>query len=111
MKTHLLHSIKALAATALIGGGVALTAPAYAISPQSDTVTTTIDVRDLKTDYGIAKVYESLERRAETACATAGIKGLSAKNSEKICAEDLLIDFVQDVGHDRLTQYHENMQS
>jgi len=111
MKTHLSNSIKVLSVTALLSGGIALSMPAEAISNQVDTITTKIDIRDLETDYGIAKIYAALERRAESACYTAGVKGLSIRNADKICAEDLLVDFVQDVGDDRLTRYHEKMQS
>jgi len=111
MKTYLIHSIKALTATALISGGIALAAPAYAISAQSDQITTKIDIRDLETDYGVAKVYEALERRAESACRTPGMKSISSRNAEEVCAEDLLVDFIQDVDDGRLTSYHEKMQN
>jgi len=111
MKTHLLNSVKALTATALISGGIALSVPAAAITTQADIVTTTIDTRDLETDRGVEKIYKSLARRAESACRTPGSKSLSSKQIESVCTENLLIDFVQDVDDARLTSYHEKMQS
>lgn len=111
MKTYLLNTAKAFAATTMIAGGIAVTAPAYAISTQADIVTTKIDIRDLETDYGIAKVYKALSRRAKSACTTPGAKALSSRQAEEACTENLLIDFVQDVDDERLTRYHENMQS
>jgi len=111
MKTDLLNSVKALGATALISCGIALSAPAFAITTQADIVTTTIDIRDLETDYGVAKIYKSLARRAEKACATWGTRSISARQAEDVCAGKLLIDFVQDVDDERLTRYHEKMQS
>jgi len=111
MKTHILNSVKALTATALISGGMALSAPAYAINAQGDKVTTKIDLRDLETDRGITRVYEALARRAKNACTTRGAKPIANRIAEKACTENLLIDFVQDVGNDRLTAYHEKMQS
>lgn len=111
MKNYLLNSVKALTATALISGGIAISVPAYAISTQGEKVTTTIDIRDLETDRGIAKIYKSLERRAESACETPGTKSVNSRQAEEACTENLLIDFVQDVGDARLTGYHEKMQS
>jgi len=111
MKTHLLNSVKALTATALISGGIALSVPASATASQADIVTTKIDIRDLETDRGIAQIYKSLARRAESACRTSGQKSIHARNVENLCTDDLLIDFVQDVGDDRLTAYYERMNS
>jgi len=111
MKTHLLNSVKALAATALISGGIALSAPAYAISTQAETVTTKIDIRDLETDRGVERIYEALARSAKAACSAPGTKSIGTRIAEKSCTEGLLIDFVQDVDDARLTSYHQKMQS
>ena len=111
MKTHLLNSVKVLTATALISGGIALSVPAYAISMQSEKVTTKIDVRDLETDHGVAKIYAALSRRAKSACTAPGTKTIKARLEEKECAENLLTDFVQDVGDERLTTYYQKMHS
>jgi len=111
MKTYLLNSTKALSALALISGALAVTAPAIAAPTQTHIVTTTIDARDLETDRGVAKIYKTLARRAENACSTSGHKPISARRAEDACAQDLLIDFVQDVDDERLTSYFEKMQS
>ena len=96
---------------AFISGGIAISVPAAAIAPQADIVTTTIDIRDLETDRGVAKVYKSLSRRAERACASPGVKSMRTKQADDACAESLLIDFVQDVGHETLNDYHQKMHS
>ena len=111
MKTPILNSVKALTVTALMGSGIALSVPAAAITTQGDTITAKIDIRDLETNRGVAKIYKSLSRRAENACKTTGNKSLDARRTEKTCTENLLIDFVQDVGDDRLTSYHQKMNS
>jgi len=111
MKNHILNAAKALTATVLISGGIALAAPAYAISTQADQVITKIDLRDLETDYGVAKVYAALERRAKNACSTPGAKSIGTRIVDRNCTKNLLIDFVEDVDDARLTVYHEKMQS
>lgn len=111
MKTHLSNTIKILTTTALIGGTIAATTPAYAIPTIGETVTTTIDARDLKTERGVAKIYQALERRAENACSASGSRGLGARSLEKECAQNLLMEFVQDIGDNSLTNYYEKMQS
>jgi len=111
MKTYILNSMKAITATALISGGIALSAPTFAITPQGDLVTTKIDIRDLETDRGIAKVYEFLARRAEIACVTSGNRSLSTRKIEDACTENLLTDFVQDVDDTHLTAYYQKMSS
>ena len=111
MKTHIFNAAKFLTATALISGGIALSVPAAAITTHTDIVTTTIDIRDLETDRGVAKIYKTLVRRADSACKTPGSKSVSMRQAEDVCAENLLIDFVQDVDDVRLTNYHEKMQS
>lgn len=111
MKTQLLHSVKAMTVMAVISGAIAINGSAAAITTQSDIVTTTIDIRDLETDRGLAKIYKSLTRRAKKACTASGAKSVSTRVAEQTCTKNLLIEFVQNVDDVRLTRYHEKMQS
>lgn len=111
MKTHLLNSVKALTVAALMTGGIAITTPAYAINTQADIITTKIDLRDLKTERGVERIYKSLSRRADSACKTPGPKPIENRVAENKCAKNLLIEFVQDVDNPRLTKYYIKMQS
>jgi len=99
--------IKSITIALLIGGTVAITAPALA-NPATDIVTTTIDKRDLATDYGVKRVYKALERVAENSCKTSGRAPIRIRRYENQCAQQLLDDFVLDVDNGSLTQYHEN---
>jgi len=105
------YTLKAIAIAAFIAASCGIMTPAYAINTQSDLVATTIDSRDLQTDHGIAKVYKSLERRAEAACDSQGKRTLTQRNFEKLCMQSLLNDFIVDVNHDGLTSYYNAMQS
>jgi len=91
-----------------IGGCFAVTLPALAANPTSEIVTTTIDQRDLATDYGVERVYKTLSHKAEISCETPGRVPVSIKRYEKLCTQDLLEDFVFDIGNESLTRYHEN---
>jgi len=106
-KTQILN---ALIAGAFITASLGVMSPAYAINAQTDTVSAIIDTRDLETDYGIVKVYKSLEHRAELACESPGLRSLAERNSEKSCTQSLLDDFIVNVGHDGLTAYYEARQ-
>jgi len=99
--------IKTTTTALIIGGSLALTAPVLAASP-AEIVTTTIDQRDLTTDYGVERVYNALSRKAETSCETPGRVPISAKRFEEQCTRQLLEDFVFDVDNVSLTRYHEN---
>jgi len=99
--------IKITTTALFIGGSLALTTPAFAASP-TDIVTTTIDQRDLKTEYGVERVYKALSRKAEASCDTAGRVTLSTKRFEDQCARQLLEDFIFDVGNESLSRYHAN---
>ena len=97
--------IKTTTLAIIIGGSVAITTPALA-SPATEIVTTTIDQRDLATDYGVERVYKALERKAETSCKTPGRVPITVRNFENQCAQQLLEDFVIDVDNGNLTRYH-----
>jgi len=99
--------IKTTTIALLIGGTFAITTPALA-SPAADIVTTTIDQRDLATDYGVERVYKALERTAEDSCVDSRRITLAAKRFEDECTRQLLEDFVFDVDNSELTRYHEN---
>jgi len=99
--------IKTTTIALLIGGTFAITTPALA-SPVVDTVTTTIDQRDLATDYGVERVYKALERKAEDSCDYSRRITLAAKRFEDECTRQLLEDFVFDIDNSALTQYHKN---
>lgn len=94
---------------AVIGGAALIPVSAHAISASSDTVTTKIDLRDLKTSYGVKRVYAQLSRKAEASCGVRFSTGISARRSAISCAENLLASFVKDVDHKVLTAHHKDM--
>ena len=104
------HLIKTTTIALIAGGAFALTTPALA-SPAADIVTTTIDKRDLTTEYGVERVYNALSRKAETSCERAGLVPMSIKRAEQACTRQLLEDFVFDVDNGNLTRYHVNKTS
>ena len=104
------HLIKTTTIALMAGGAFALTTPALA-SPAADIVTTTIDKRDLATEYGVERVYNALSRKAETSCESAGLVSLSVKRAEEACTRQLLEDFVFDADNGNLTCYHVNKTS
>jgi len=54
------------------------------------------------------RVYKTLSHKAEISCETPGRVPVSIKRYEKLCTQDLLEDFVFDIGNESLTRYHEN---
>ena len=104
------HLIKTTTIALIAGGAFALTTPALA-NPAADIVTTTIDKRDLATEYGVERVYNALSRKAETSCERAGLVPMSIKRAEQACTRQLLEDFVSDVDNTSLTRYHVNKTS
>ena len=104
------HLIKTTTIALMAGGAFALTTPALA-SPAADIVTTTIDKRDLATEYGVERVYKALTYKAETSCVTPGKVPLSVKKFEEDCTRQLLEDFIFDADNGNLTRYHVNKTS
>lgn len=104
------HLIKTTTIALIAVGAFALSTPALA-SPAADIVTTTIDKRDLTTEYGVERVYNTLSRKAETSCERAGLVPMSIKRAEQACTRQLLEDFVFDVDNGNLTRYHVNKTS
>lgn len=96
----------ALLSCAVIAAAASMPTAANAAITGTDNVTVTIDKRDLQTNHGIARVYDTLSKRAEVSCGVAARTSLSQRNAAKACADDLLLSFVKDIGHSDLTQYH-----
>lgn len=99
----------ALLSCAVLAAAAFVPTAANAAITGVDKVKVTIDKRDLQTDYGIARVYENLSKRAEQSCGVKTRTSLSQREAAKTCAENLLISFVKDVNHNGLTQYHRAM--
>ena len=104
------HLIKTTTIALIAVGAFALSTPALA-SPAADIVTTTIDKRDLTTEYGVERVYNALSRKAETSCERAGLVPMSIKRAEEACTRQLLEDFIFDADNGNLTRYHVNKTS
>ena len=100
--------IKTTIAVFVIGGSFAITAPAFAGNHNGEIVTTTIDQRDLTTDYGVKRVYNALERKADKSCTPPGRVPLWVQSIQKQCTQALLEDFVVDVDNDALTRLYKN---
>lgn len=99
--------IKTTTAAFVIGGTFAIATPALAGPQTQDIVTTTIDQRDLATEYGVERVYKALARKAKVSCTTRGRVSIAVKRVEEQCVKDLLEDFIYDVSHESLTHYYE----
>ena len=91
-------------AIALAAIGTAITPAAFAQT--ADDVSVTIDARDLETDWGVEKIYDTLSGKAETACYSR-----AARKYSHDCMSDLLDDFIENVGHEKLTSYHAVMKN
>ncbi|MEP3890689.1 MAG: UrcA family protein [Hellea sp.] len=106
MKTYLLNLVKTLAVLGAFSATAAMTTSAHAISPQSEEVSVKIDARDLVTERGVERVYNTLARKAERACETTGTRGIAESSVEKLCARQLLSEFIADVDSVKLTSYY-----
>jgi len=84
--------------------GTALAPAAFAASV--DDISVEIDTRYLETDWGVEKIYETLENKAESACNTGSSRDLSNRKFERDCMTDLLNDFIESADHEKLTTYH-----
>ncbi len=102
---------KGLLVAAMIAGGGLITSSAHAINAPTQTVSVKIDMRDLKTEKGVERVYKTLSYKAKTSCTTSGAKPISQKIEERACTERLLTEFVENIDHERLNAYHARMQA
>ena len=99
-------NLKTLSIAVLAAGTLAATLPAQAAIGTSYKVETRVKVIDLETEQGLIRVYEQLKETAEKECRVDRAKGLSDRRMAKICAENLLDDFVNSVDDLRLTRLH-----
>jgi len=99
----------ALLSCAVIAAAAFVPTAASASITGVDEVTTKIDKRDLKSDYGIKRVYKTLSRKADISCGVNDGASLSQRNAARTCAAHLLGSFVNDLNHQGLTQYHRAM--
>ena len=98
-RTTLKTIVIALAALGTMASPAAFAAP-------SDNVNVEIDTRYFDTDWGVEKVYNALSAKAKSACSANGTRGFTNRKIERDCMSDLLEDFIEDVGHYKLTAYH-----
>jgi len=92
--------------TTLALAGTAVSTPASATFVKGERIETTIKASDLATDAGIARIYSKLAQTAAAKCGVNNWQNLSDRRVATACAARLLTDFVQSVGHERLTQLH-----
>ncbi len=95
-----------LAVTALTFA--AFSTPAFAGSAKPVQVQTKISKTDLATLVGIEKVYTQLQKAAEDSCRSSNIETLSQRIITRRCESRLMNDFIVNVGHKGLTDYHKS---
>jgi len=86
--------------------GTAVAPAAFAVS--ANEVSISIDARYLETDWGVAKVYDKLSHKAESACDVGHTRNLTARKMARDCMSNLLDDFIKNAKHEKLTAYHES---
>ena len=94
---------------AVVGTMVFASTPAYAIMSQPDIVTTKVDIRDLKTNYGVKRVYAQLAKKADASCGVKVERNIAARIAAQKCAMTLLASFVEDLDHKALTAHYNRM--
>lgn len=103
------HKVNIFAIGLIAASALAVTMPAQAAPSQVERVEVRIDPYDLQSERGIARVYKRLQTKAESACTTSGLQPLAQVRASKACTQALLAEFVEDLGHDGLSQYHTQM--
>jgi len=90
--------------------GLGLSAvPASAITTSANSVSTRVDTSNLGTAQGVIDVYQTLSRKANKACKTAGRVTLGNRRAETICSANLLKAFIVDLNDPGVTAYHAKM--
>lgn len=106
-----MKTIKTLTIAIASLGFLAAPMTASATFYTDNTVETRIKKSDLKTDIGIQKVYRQLEQTAKSKCNVTGQTILANQRSSNLCKAGLLDDFVKNINHERLSQFHKNAKS
>jgi len=101
-------NFKTLTIAVLATTGFAISAPSFAAVNIGEQVETQIRISDLETEQGLATVYEQLRETAAVECGVDRRMTLSDRRAVESCAANLLEDFVESVGDDRLTRIHED---
>ncbi|PHR59291.1 MAG: hypothetical protein COA43_09135 [Robiginitomaculum sp.] len=107
-------TVKASLATVMAAGLMFSALPAQAMVFNNSRVSIVVKTQDLKTDAGIAKVYQAMTVKAQTSCEEAGFLNASStrmtslreKYANKRCSTRLLSSFIRDLGDERLRAYH-----
>lgn len=110
-------SVKASLATVMAAGLMFSALPAQAMGANNSRVSIVVNTQDLKTDAGIAKIYQAMTIKAQTSCEEAGflnasptrMTSLHEKHINKRCSAKLLSSFIRDLGDERLSAYHVTM--
>ena len=101
------NTFKTIAITfSVLVAGLGTTIAPAAFAAPSDEVSVKIDTRYLETDWGVEKVYDKLTNKAESACVSHSSRNFSDRKFERDCMSDLLDDFIENAGIERLTTYH-----
>lgn len=90
-------------------GAIGLTIAPAAFATTADTVNVEIDTRYLETDWGVEMIYEKLVKKSESACTSAGTRGLQDKKAELNCTTTLLDSFIKNAANETLSDYHIKM--
>lgn len=101
-KRHVNILVAACAATVMLFTA----APSFA-AINTQTVEVKIDRAALENSYGLSKVYERLQHKAEHSCRNQGVSRLNNRNLKEACISELMDSFIQNIGHERLTAVHE----
>lgn len=113
MQNKLIHNVTPIrsgvnlgVAVLLVAGLSMFTMSANAYVAKTETVKAKVDPYLLERKNGVQRVYASLEQQAEQACRRNGNPTLLDKRLSKMCAKNLLNDFVKNLNDERVTAYH-----
>ena len=92
--------------SALIVSAAAISAPAYAESETTQTVTLTYDLEELKSPIGAIDVLEDLERQAREACVTV-VPLIRTESVDNDCVSGVLTQAISRIDNAQLTTAYE----
>ena len=74
----------------------------------SDEVSFRFSSDDLASSKSVKALYVRMDRAAENACTTPGLRGLETIKRDRLCHRQLIESFVEQVDHPSLTTVHED---
>ncbi len=73
----------------------------------SDSASFHFSSNDLASSKSVKALYVRMDRKAEQACTTPGVRGLKTIKRDRLCHQQLINSFVEQVDHPSLTTAHE----